>query len=66
VIPPGYYLKGPGQVAPCPQGEFKSGTGSDANCGKCAIGVTTLTAASTSVKFCAGMPPGPLVFKPAT
>jgi hypothetical protein len=31
VVPPGYFLKSPGQVAPCPQGEWKSGPGTAAN-----------------------------------
>ena len=35
LVPAGYYLKAPGQVAPCPQGEYKEGLGTAANCTKC-------------------------------
>lgn len=52
VVPPGYFLKGPGQVAPCPAGEWKSGVGAAANCVKCAFGVTTASIASTSADAC--------------
>lgn len=58
VIPAGYYLKGPGQVAPCPKGEWKSGVGLSANCTKCAFGVTTLAEASTSIDNCTIVVPG--------
>jgi hypothetical protein len=52
VVPPGYYLKGPGQVAPCPKGEFKSGYGAVASCSKCATGVSTKDEASIDVANC--------------
>lgn len=52
VVPPGYYLKSPGQVAPCPQGEWKADIGASANCTKCAAGVTTPQVASTSEAEC--------------
>ncbi len=52
VVPPGYYLKGPGQVAPCPKGEYKSGYGAVASCNKCAVGVSTKAEASTAVTDC--------------
>jgi hypothetical protein len=32
VVPAGYYLKTPGQVAPCPVGEWKAGVGASGNC----------------------------------
>lgn len=51
-MPAGYYLKTVGQVAPCPKGEWKSGTGTAGNCTKCAFGVTTANEASTSVSEC--------------
>jgi len=52
VVPEGFYLKGPGQVAPCPKGEFKSGVGPTASCTKCAYGVTTRAVGSTSEANC--------------
>jgi hypothetical protein len=52
VVGPGYYLKGPGQVAPCPRGEWKAGIGSDGNCTRCALGVTTLDIAASSELNC--------------
>jgi hypothetical protein len=52
VVPAGYYLKGPGQVAPCPQGEWKAGVGTDGNCTKCAVGIDTPRMASTSEADC--------------
>lgn len=58
VVPPGYYLKGPGQVAPCPQGEWKSGIGADGNCTRCAMGVTTEGPAATSELNCTILVPG--------
>jgi hypothetical protein len=52
VVPPGSYLKSPGQVAPCPKGEYKEGTGPSGNCTKCAFGVTTTAEGSISVDNC--------------
>ena len=52
VVPPGYYLKAPGQVAACPQGEYKSGTLAAGNCNKCAVGVTTAGVAATAASSC--------------
>lgn len=54
VVPAGYYLKAPGQVAPCPRGEWKSGVGPSGNCTKCAFGVTTKNEASTAESECKG------------
>jgi hypothetical protein len=54
VVPPGYYLKSPGVAAPCPQGEWKSGTDSTGSCTKCPVGVTTPDVASTSNASCSG------------
>lgn len=52
VVLPGFFLKAPGQVAPCPQGEFKSGT---AACTKCPLpGTTTSQPASTHRDNCTG------------
>lgn len=51
-MPAGYYLKGPGQIAPCPKGEYKAGIGTNGNCTKCAFGVTTIAEASISVDNC--------------
>ena len=48
VIPAGMYLKAPGQVAPCPRGEWKEGVGINGNCTKCSWGVTTAKEGSTS------------------
>ena len=56
-VPPGYYLKGPGQVAPCPKGEYKSGYDAVAACSKCAEGVTTLAEASTNQAACVSVLP---------
>lgn len=51
-MPEGYYLKGPGQVAPCPKGEFKAGFDALPSCTKCAAGVSTLNEASISEAAC--------------
>lgn len=58
IVPAGYYLKAPGQVAPCPRGEWKAGIGISANCTKCAFGVTTTNEASTSEAECKLLVPG--------
>lgn len=52
VVPAGYYLKGPGQVAPCPKGEYKADLNPNGNCSKCAFGVTTSAEGSISVDNC--------------
>lgn len=52
MVPEGYYLKGPGQVAPCPKGEYKSGFAEAAACTKCAAGATTEAVASTYKDNC--------------
>jgi hypothetical protein len=52
VVPEGYYLKAPGQVAPCPKGEYKSGFAEAAACAKCASGATTQGVASTHKDNC--------------
>jgi hypothetical protein len=54
---PGYYLKGPGQVAPCPKGGAESGYDAVAACSKCAEGVTTLAEASTNQAACVSVLP---------
>jgi hypothetical protein len=54
VIPAGYYLKAPGQVAACPMGEWKGGVGGAANCSRCPFGVTTGAIATREAKDCAG------------
>jgi hypothetical protein len=56
-VPAGYYLKGPGQVAPCPKGEYRQFSDSVASCSKCANGVTTLNEASTSDAACVSVLP---------
>ena len=56
-VPPGFYLKGPGQVSPCPKGEYKSGYDAVAACSKCAEGVTTLAEASTNQAACVSVLP---------
>jgi len=50
----GYFLKGPGQVAPCPKGEYKSGFSAASTCDKCPTGTTTLQQASKSAADCKG------------
>jgi hypothetical protein len=52
VVPEGYYLKAPGQVAPCPKGEYKSGFTEAASCTKCAAGSTTRAVASIHKDNC--------------
>jgi len=52
VVPEGFYLKNPGQVALCPKGEYKSGFAEAASCTKCALGVTTPDVASISPANC--------------
>lgn len=53
-VPEGYYLQGPGQVAPCPRGEYSNGpyVAGSSTCTKCAVGVTTPDVASTSEANC--------------
>lgn len=58
IIPAGYYLKAPGQVAPCPRGEWKAGEGPSGNCTKCAFGVTTKLEGSTLEQNCTDVVPG--------
>jgi hypothetical protein len=58
VIPPGFYMKAPGVIAPCPMGEWKDGTGPAGNCTKCVFGVTTASEASASAASCAVLLPG--------
>lgn len=52
VVPAGWYLKAPGQVAPCPKGEWKATEGIFGNCTKCAFGVTTVREGSTNETEC--------------
>lgn len=52
VVPPGFYLKTPGQAVPCPQGEWKAGTSTAGNCTRYPAGVTTAAEAATSRKEC--------------
>jgi hypothetical protein len=52
VVPAGFYVKTPGQVAPCPRGEWKAGIGPAASCTKCMQGVTTPGEGSTSSSAC--------------
>lgn len=52
VVPAGFYLKAPGQVAPCPRGEYKPDQGINANCTKCADGVMTPAEGATSADNC--------------
>jgi hypothetical protein len=52
VVPEGYFLKAPGQVAPCPKGEYKSGFAEAPSCDKCAAGVTTQGVASSHKDNC--------------
>lgn len=53
-LPAGYFLRGPGIVAACPQGEYKTGSGGAAGCSKCPFGVTTRKEASASIAACTG------------
>jgi hypothetical protein len=52
VVPPGYYLKTPGQAVPCPPGEWKAGITPEGNCTKCTPGMTTPAEASTAATAC--------------
>lgn len=52
VVPEGYYLKMPGQVAPCLRAEYKSGFAEAPSCTKCVNGATTLDVASVSEANC--------------
>jgi len=52
VVPPGSYLKAPGEVARCPVGEWKADNGLPGHCTKCAPGVITEQEGSTSEKDC--------------
>jgi hypothetical protein len=55
VVPEGFYLKGPGQVAPCVRGTFKSGFLPAAECTPCGRGVLTPREGSTSAANCTGV-----------
>lgn len=57
LVPPGYFVRGPGQIAPCPKGEHKEGFSAVGTCTKCATGVTTLQVGSTSVDACTSLLP---------
>lgn len=63
VVPEGFYVKGPGQVAPCPFGEYKQGFAAAPSCTKCAKGVSTTNVGSTSEAACAVVMPS---FYPAS
>lgn len=63
VVPEGFYVKGPGQVAPCPLGEYKQGFAAAPSCTKCAKGVSTSAVGSSSEVSCTVIQPG---FYPAT
>lgn len=52
VVPAGYYLKTPGQVAPCPTDEFKSGVSANGSCTACPKGATTPKEGATSEAEC--------------
>jgi hypothetical protein len=53
VVPAGSFLKGPGQVAACPKGEYRAASGDVVGvCTKCATGVTTENDGSTSEAAC--------------
>lgn len=52
VVPAGYFLKAPGQVAPCPMGEYKETTGATTSCTKCPAGVTTNVTGATNHTAC--------------
>jgi hypothetical protein len=58
VVPEGFYLKTPGQVAVCPLGEYKSGFSAATSCTKCAAGVTTSSVGSQSEAACSVVLPG--------
>lgn len=58
VVPEGYFLRGPGQVAACPKGEYKAGTSTTATCTKCAVGVTTESEGSNAEADCKVLLPG--------
>lgn len=51
-MPPGYYVRAPGQIAPCPKGEFKLGFIAVGTCSKCAAGVSTPEVGSTTGDAC--------------
>jgi hypothetical protein len=52
VVPEGFFISSPGQVAPCPRGEYKAGFGLVSSCSKCVEGVTTDREASASAAAC--------------
>lgn len=58
-VPAGYFMQGPGQVEPCPVGEYSTAGAAAAApngaCQRCPSGVTTLAEASGSIAACTGM-----------
>lgn len=54
VVPEGYFVKAPGQVAPCARGAYKAGFAAVIDCSPCAGGVTTPQEGSKSEAACSG------------
>jgi hypothetical protein len=48
----GFYLRGPGEVAPCPKGEYQATNTTVGQCTKCEPGVTTQYEQSVSNTDC--------------
>jgi hypothetical protein len=63
VVPEGYFLKSPGQTAPCSRGEWKAGFGIVASCTRCSEGVTTPAEGATAEAACTVVMPS---FYPST
>lgn len=53
-VPPGYFLKAPGQAAPCGQGTYKTSTVPSVLCTACPSGTTTEREGSPSADACSG------------
>lgn len=51
-VPAGFYLRGPGEVAPCPMGEYQATNTTVGKCTKCSAGVTTAAEQSISKAAC--------------
>lgn len=52
LVPKGYFVRAPGQIAPCPRGEYKDTLTAVATCTPCGTGVTTVSEGSTANTDC--------------
>lgn len=51
-MPEGSFINTPGQIATCPKGTYKDGTGLETRCKICGAGITTAAEGATSRNDC--------------